>query len=96
MNPIEFSLPSGKSASIRPATGRDLVQAEQIASKDAGSLEKHVALLSRITVIDGHVLPFEDFQDLSEDDIEVLTEKKASFSKTRSSPPAPPQTECLP
>jgi len=69
----EMELPiSGKHVTMRRATGRDLVQAEMLAGKDAGENALRLAILSRITTVDGRVLPYEDFLDLDTEDINAF------------------------
>jgi hypothetical protein len=85
----ELTLPiSGKTATIRRPTGRDIIQAERLAGSDAGPLTLQVAILSRVASIDGRTLPFEDFQDLDMEDIQAML--KVDF--TKGPPPGPPAT----
>jgi hypothetical protein len=69
----EIALPiSGKKAVLRRATGRDMVEADRLAGRDAGDYTVRMAMLSRLASVDGRVLPFEDFQDLDMEDITAM------------------------
>ncbi len=73
MNAKELTLPvCGKKALIRRPTGRDMVQAEVLAGKEAGDRTYTLAILSRVTMVDGKALPWEDFQDLDAEDLHEL------------------------
>jgi hypothetical protein len=83
----EITLPiSGRRATVRRPTGRDMVEAERLAGKDAGAIAIQFALLSRVASLDGRVLPYEDFQDLPAEDIMAMS--KVDF--TEGPPPGPP------
>jgi len=69
----EIKLPiSGRTAVIRRPTGRDMVEAERIAGPNAGPIAIQFATLSRITMIDGHTLPYEDFLACDIKDLETI------------------------
>ena len=87
---MEVTLPySGKTATIRRATGHDIVKAELLC--DSGAEGKpmtfQLALLSRITMIEGKTLPLEDFLDQDSEDLIFLG--KLELPKSKESPPAP-------
>jgi hypothetical protein len=77
---------SGQSATIRRPTGRDMVEAERLAGKDAGSLTIQLAILSRVTSIEGRVLPYEDFLTLDAEDLDFLGKQEIK----KPPPPSPP------
>jgi hypothetical protein len=86
--PIELTLPiSGKTATIRRPTGRDIIQAERLAGSDAGPLTLQVAILSRVASIDGRTLPYEDFQDFDFRDIEAMVHTDFTEAPPATSPP---------
>jgi len=90
---IEMTLPiSGKNATIRRPTGHDMVEADRLAGPNAGQLTLQMALLSRVSSIDGNRLPFEDFQELDLEDITAMMQRDFSPSP----PPSPPETQQQP
>jgi hypothetical protein len=86
-NILEVTLPySGRTATIRRPTGRDMVEAEVLAGEKAGRLTVQLALLSRLTMFDGKLLPYEDFLQFDGEDISFLLEQDMP---KKESPPAP-------
>ena len=86
---IETTLPvSGKAASVRRPTVRDMVEAERLAGEGYGPIALQTALLSRVATVEGRVLPFEDFQDLDADDLAALM--ALDFSGGGAAPPTSP------
>lgn len=69
----EILLPfSKKTALIRRPRGRDMIQAEVLAGAGGGDRTYGMAVLSRVTLIDGKALPWEDFQELDAEDLHEL------------------------
>ena len=69
----EILLPvSKKTALIRRPMGRDMIQAEVLAGAAAGDRTYTLAILSRVTLLDGKALPWEDFLELDAEDIQEL------------------------
>jgi len=91
MDIVELVLPiSGKNASVRLPTGRDLVEAERIAGDGAGSIALGLALNSRLATIDGHVLPYEDFLELDSQDLGAISEALGKSRAAKEPPAMPP------
>jgi hypothetical protein len=92
----EITLPiSGKKATVRRPTGRDMVEAERLAGEGAGPVAIQFAILSRVATLDGRVLPYEDFQDLAAEDIMAMA--KVDFTDPKPpGPPGEPPRESLP
>jgi hypothetical protein len=89
-NILELTLPfSGKSAIIRRPTGKDMVDAEVLTgSAEIKPMAYQLALTSRITLIEGRVLPYEDLLEMDAEDLTFLG--KQNFSRE---PPPSPQTD---
>ena len=85
---LETTLPfSGKTATIRRPTGHDMVQAELLCGSSERAVAFQMALMSRITMINGKTLPYEDFLDLDGADLTFLG--KLDMDTVSASPPAP-------
>jgi len=85
-NIIEVTLPvSGKKATMRRPTGRDMIEAEMLIKNSEGTRTYMIAMLSRVTMIDGITLPFEDFQMMAAEDITFL----GALDHPKESPPMP-------
>jgi hypothetical protein len=88
----EITLPvSGKKATVRRPTGRDMIQAELLAGAEAGPVAIQFAILSRVATLDGRVLPYEDFQDLAAEDIMAMAKVDFTDPKPPGPPDAPPR-----
>jgi hypothetical protein len=87
MTTKEVILPySGKTATLRRPTGHDMVKAELLCGESEGKpFAMQMAIINRITMIDGKTLPFEDFLDLDMEDLNFLGKQEL----TRESPPTP-------
>jgi hypothetical protein len=87
MSLTEYTLPiSGKKATIRRATGRDMVEADQLIPDEGGRISFQVAVLSRTVTIDGHIKTFDEFQELDHEDIDFLSKIRVPVEPH----PAPP------
>jgi len=88
---IETTLPvSGKTAVMRRVTGHDIVQAEILCgSGEVKPAAFQLALVSRVTIIDGKTLPYEDFLDMDSEDLNHLG--KLEVPRPEASP-APPES----
>nr|WP_320131999.1 phage tail assembly protein [uncultured Holophaga sp.] len=83
----ELTLPiSGKTATVRRPTGRDIVGAEQLTGKDGGERAYNLALLSRVTLIGGVTVPYEDLLDLDAEDIGALMQVDLGFTESQPKP----------
>jgi hypothetical protein len=79
----EGTLPvSGRAYSLRRPTGRDMVESEIIIGKDGGAIALQMAILSRVTSIDGKVLPYQDFLDLDAEDLDHLGKLEVKYEKS--------------
>jgi len=87
---MEVTLPvSGKTATIRRPTGHDMIQAELLCGSDTlRPMALQYAMLSRVTMIDGKTLPYEDFLDLDAEDLRFLGELEPSRPEPYPEPPA--------
>lgn len=83
----EITLPvSKKVATLRRPTGRDVVEAERILGKDGGERAYNLALLSRVTILDGKGLTYEDLLDLDAEDIHELGATDLGFTESQPKP----------
>ena len=68
---VTVDLPSGKTAEIRTAKGRDLIQAHRLA-KGGEPIELTIGLIAATTIIDGQSLTYEDYMDMGIADVNRL------------------------
>ena len=91
---------SGKKATLRRPTGRDMVEAEMLCGGVSRPLAIQMALLSRCAIIDGRTLPYEDFLDMDAEDLDILgkldmvsvVSQAATSSPSQESPAGPGRT----
>jgi hypothetical protein len=70
---VSITLPSGRKAVMRAPNGKHLIAATKILKPGHGSAETNLAIVNRITLIDGKVMPFESFVELPLADIMKLS-----------------------
>lgn len=84
-------LPSGKTATIRPGKGHDLLQAQM---KAKNSEEIPYALIAELSEIDGQALVYEDILEMDLSDVIALQGEisgKFQTPKTQETPKTPTQ-----
>mgnify|MGYP001176949197 CR=1 FL=1 len=83
----EIKLPvSGQIAQVRRPTGRDIVEAEKLAGKDSGDRAYNLALISRVSVVGGGTIPYEDLLALDAEDIAALMSVDLGFTESQPAP----------
>lgn len=83
----EITLPYSKqTAMIRRPTGRDIVEAERVVGNEAGDRAYNLSLLSRVVMIDGKSMPYEDLLCLDSDDIQALMKVDLGFTESHPAP----------
>ncbi len=71
-NSFSFTLPSGRTAVMRAANGTHLIQANKMIKGVPSMAELLLAIISRVTLIDGKLMPYEAFVLLPLGDIMKL------------------------
>ena len=97
---IQTTLPySGKAVTLRRVTARDMVEAELLVEQAGGGkdIAHQMALISRVALIDGQALPYQDFLELDATDVQFLGKLDPNPAKPPSAPPpAPPPAQSSP
>jgi hypothetical protein len=83
-----IALPSGKTAVIREAFGRDLKRAQRAVANDPDQSAVMFALIAETTEIDGQTIIYEDVLDMRLPD--VLALQREVMGENFTSPPPPP------
>jgi hypothetical protein len=84
-----ITLPSGRSASLREAKVRDLLQAHRTAGFSSEPMIIATALIAEVVVLDGKRVVYEDVLELSAEDGLVLQSVVMEGERTENFPAAP-------
>ncbi|HEX7049463.1 MAG TPA: hypothetical protein VF188_04570 [Longimicrobiales bacterium] len=67
-----LTLPSGATAVIRDAKGRDLEKASIVSQSGGGAISTAMGLIAQVTTINGRRITYEDVQEMPARDVTVL------------------------
>jgi hypothetical protein len=84
-----ITLPSGKTAVIREAFGRDLKRAQRVVADDPDQSAVMFALIAETTEIDGAKFVYEDVLDMRLADVLVLQREVTGNFQSPPPPPSP-------
>jgi hypothetical protein len=84
-----ITLPSGRSATLRTAKVRDLLQAHRATGFSSEPMIIATALIAQVTLIDGHAVVYEDLLELPAEDGLVLQSAVMEGDRGENFPDAP-------
>ena len=68
----EITLPSGRTASVRSAKGRDMIAAERLCGVGESQIGFMLALVATCTKVDGEAVQYEELLDWSNTELQPL------------------------
>jgi hypothetical protein len=84
-----LTLPSGRTAAVRPVKGRDLIRAQRAAGPGADVTAVMMALVAELATVDGAQIVYEDVLEMDLADVLALQGEALGANFHRAASPAP-------